>query len=472
MAAGAARRGQEAVKDTPADKAVPGMPTDQLKSALKDLAVAAAERALTSVTGKVEGLSGRLGGMAEGGGSNLLGAITGSGKSVGGSALAGAAKGAIKGIFSRKGKGKGGKKLKVTNIVETIDVGAPRRIVYNQWTEFQDFPSFMKKVENVEQKSDEKLAWTAQILWSHRTWRSTIREQVPDERIIWRSEGDKGHVDGAVSFHALTPDFTRVVVILEYHPKGFFEYTGNLWRAQGRRARLELKHFARHVMTQVMQKPEEMEESGWRGEIRDGKIVKDHETAVAEEKEAAEAGEEEDELEQGESEEEPEEEQEEGEEEEPEEEQEEGEEEEPEEEEEEEEEEGEPEDQAEGEEEEPEEEEEEGEEEEPEEEQEEEEEEGEPEDQAEGEDEDQDEEEEEEEEGEGEPEDQAEDEEEEEEEEEPEEEEPEEEEPEEEEEPAEEAPPKRTARAKRPAQRESAGREPSRPARRRSPAWK
>ncbi len=265
---------------------------DQLKSGLKKLGVVAAERALSSVTGKVEGVTGRLTDFAEGGGGNLLGAITGSDKSIGGSTLAGAAKGALKGVFGKLGKGKGGKKLKLTNIIEVVDIGAPVRVVYNQWTQFQDFPTFMKKVEKVEQQEDAKLSWKAQVFWSHRTWNSTIREQVPDERIIWRSEGPKGFVDGAVSFHELTPDLTRVMVVLEYHPQGFMERTGNLWRAQGRRARLELKHFARHVMSQVMLHPDDIAEGGWRGEIRDGQVVKDHETAVAEEREREEGGEE------------------------------------------------------------------------------------------------------------------------------------------------------------------------------------
>ncbi|MFW2243710.1 SRPBCC family protein, partial [Rhodococcus opacus] len=113
------------------------------------------------------------------------------------------------------------------------------------------------------------------IFLSHRTWEATILEQVPDERIVWRSKGAKGFIDGAVTFHEVTPDLTRIVLILEYHPKGLFEKTGNLWRAQGRRARLELKHFARHVMTQAVLHPDEVE--GWRGEIRDGQVVEQEE---------------------------------------------------------------------------------------------------------------------------------------------------------------------------------------------------
>jgi hypothetical protein len=191
------------------------------------------------------------------------------------------------------GKGSQSKKsLKVTNIVEQIDVGVPVRDAYNLWTQFTDFPTYMKKVESVEHESDEKLNWKAQVLWSHRTWEATIVEQIPDKRIVWRSKGPKGHVDGAVSFHELAPELTRVLLVLEYYPQGFMEYTGNLWRAQGRRARLELKHYRRHVMTNAILNPEEI--VGWRGEIRDEEVVTDHETALKQEQEAERKGDEED----------------------------------------------------------------------------------------------------------------------------------------------------------------------------------
>jgi hypothetical protein len=156
-------------------------------------------------------------------------------------------------------------------------------VAYNQWTQFQDFSSFMKKVDGVEQSSEEKLTFKAQVFWSHRTWEATILEQVPDDRIVWRSKGEKGHVDGAVTFHELGPRLTRILVVLEYYPQGLFERTGNIWRAQGRRARLELKHFRRHVMTRTILDPDSVE--GWRGEIRDGEVVKSHEDAIAEEQE-------------------------------------------------------------------------------------------------------------------------------------------------------------------------------------------
>ena len=260
-----------------------GAVMDRLKTEARGLVGALGDRAISSVHNKVEGATGRLTDYVEGGaGPGLMAAVTGTkdlaeGKGPVRSMLGAGAKGAaekVKGLF---GKGGQGKKLKVTNIVESVDVGVPIDVAYNQWTQFTDFPSFMKKVENVDQVEDEKLHWKAQVLWSHREWDADIIEQIPDERIVWRSKGAKGHVDGAVTFHELSPDMTRILLVLEYHPQGLFEHTGNIWRAQGRRARLELKHFRRHVMTNAILHPDEIE--GWRGVIKDGEVVEDDEGA-------------------------------------------------------------------------------------------------------------------------------------------------------------------------------------------------
>jgi uncharacterized membrane protein len=275
-------------------------PMDRLKSEAVGLIDALGDRAMASVREKVEGAADRLTDYADSGaGPGLVAAVTGAkdlaeGKSPTRSLLGAgmtAAKEKVKGMFGGGG-GKGGqgkKQLKLTNIVESIDVGVPVDLAYNQWTQFADFPTFMKKVESVEQAEDEKLNWKAQVLWSHRTWESTILEQVPDEKIVWRSKGSKGHVDGAVTFHELAPKLTRILVVLEYHPQGLFEHTGNLWRAQGRRVRLELKHFRRHLMSQALLHPDEIE--GWRGVIHDGEVVQDHESALAEEEQSGEEGE-------------------------------------------------------------------------------------------------------------------------------------------------------------------------------------
>lgn len=276
-------------------------PADRLKAEAIGLVGALGERAMASVLGRLQNTAGRLTDYVDSGaGPGLMGAVTG-GRSKdrdqdSDQGEDGRATGPIGKLLGRghgdngqshngqgdDGRGDGGRgggkgrNLKVTNIVETIDVGAPLRLTYDLWTQFADFPSFMKKVENVEQPEDEALSWKAQVFWSHRTWESTILEQSPDDKIIWRSKGAKGYVDGAVTFHELAPNLTRILVVLEYHPQGFFEHTGNIWRAQGRRARLELKHFRRHVMSEGLLHPDDIQ--GWRGVIRDGEVVEEEET--------------------------------------------------------------------------------------------------------------------------------------------------------------------------------------------------
>ncbi|MFE9939209.1 SRPBCC family protein [Streptomyces hirsutus] len=174
----------------------------------------------------------------------------------------------------RKRKSGGGK---VMNIIEVLDVGVPLRTAYDYWTQYDRFSGFTKGVQDVSMEDEATSTWKVKVGPSSRSFKATVQEQVPDERIVWTSEGAKGTTRGAVSFHELAPSLTRIVLVLEYYPSGFFEKTGNLWRAQGRRVRLDFKHFQRYV-TLTNDEPE-----AWRGEIRDGEVVKSHEEAMEEE---------------------------------------------------------------------------------------------------------------------------------------------------------------------------------------------
>ncbi|MFJ8861672.1 SRPBCC family protein [Streptomyces sp. NPDC102451] len=178
-----------------------------------------------------------------------------------------------------KGKGKpgGGKSM---NIIEVLDVGVPLRTAYDHWTRYDEFSGFTKGVQSVSMSEEMSSDWKVKIGPSSRGFKATVQEQVPDDRIVWTSEGAKGSTRGCVSFHELAPSLTRIVLVVEYYPSGFFEKTGNLWRVQGRRMRLDFKLFQKFV-TLTDDEPE-----GWRGEIRDGEVVVSHEEAM--EKEEAE----------------------------------------------------------------------------------------------------------------------------------------------------------------------------------------
>ncbi|MER7999359.1 SRPBCC family protein [Streptomyces sp. NPDC095613] len=259
---------------------VAGSPaTERLKTELRNYLEARAQHAVTTLGGKLGESVSKLGDPSRGGGD-----IAGTLKDTVKDQVVGTVKDkakhsvtdAVKGLFGKGRKGGGGKSKSVT-IVEDIDVGVPVREAYDQWTAFQEFSSFAKGVVSVEKADDTTSNWKVKVAKSTRSWKANVTEQVPDERISWTTEGAKGTVKGVVTFHAVTDDLTRVLLVLEYFPKGLFEKTGNIWRAQGRRARLDLKLYRKFIMMRGEAT------DGWRGEIRDGEVVVGHEDAVAEE---------------------------------------------------------------------------------------------------------------------------------------------------------------------------------------------
>ncbi|MFC9647099.1 MULTISPECIES: SRPBCC family protein [unclassified Streptomyces] len=276
-------------------------PLQGLRTELGNYVGAQAQRIVGSAVGKLTDLADPTNSGKGGGGVFALGKRVLGGESPVKAFLSHSLSGAKDKIVSgaKEALGGGGGKTgdtKTTNIVEVIDIGLPLRSVYDQWTQFEDFSSFTKGVRSVNMSDEIESDWKLKVGPSNRAWKATVQEQVPDERIVWTSEGAKGTTHGAVSFHELTPDLTRVVVVVEYYASGFFEKTGNIWRAQGRRLRLDLKHFQRYVTLA------DEDAEGWRGEIRDGEVVRTHEEALEdEEREAdereAEADEAEDEAE-------------------------------------------------------------------------------------------------------------------------------------------------------------------------------
>jgi uncharacterized membrane protein len=246
----------------------------KLGDAARDYAKARGSDVARKIGDKLTGATGSLNETAENGGftgSAVSGAVqrVAQGDNPVKAAVGGVGEGIkekVKSAFGRSG-GAGGNK-KVVSIIEDIHIGVPVDVAYDQWTQFQEFGSFTKGVESVEQADEVTTNWRAKVFRSRRSWKATVTEQIPDRRIAWTSEGAKGSTKGVVTFHPLADDLTQVLLVIEYYPQGLFEKTGNIWRAQGRRARLDLKHFRRFVMMRG-------EATGsWRGEIRDGEVVR------------------------------------------------------------------------------------------------------------------------------------------------------------------------------------------------------
>src|SRR4051794_10464623 len=196
--------------------------TEKLLHSAEGYLGAQSEKLAGSLGEKVSGATRKLTDVASGNAEpgSLLGKTAknvAEGDSPAKAALKGAAGGVadkVKSAFKGKGKGPGGRKS--MNIEESIDVGVPLRQAYNRWSQYTEFPKWSKGVQSVNQEDETKTGWNAKIFWSKRNWNAKIKEQVPDQRIAWSSDGPKGTVDGVVSFHELAPNLTRVMIALEY----------------------------------------------------------------------------------------------------------------------------------------------------------------------------------------------------------------------------------------------------------------
>src|SRR5258705_3865683 len=107
----------------------------------------------------------------------------------------------------------------MADIVKSIEIDCPVRTVYNQWTQFEEFPRFMEGIKEVRQLDPTHLRWHANIGGKDVLWEAEITEQMPDERISWRSTTGAPNA-GTVRFDRLPKDRTRVTLTIHYDPEG------------------------------------------------------------------------------------------------------------------------------------------------------------------------------------------------------------------------------------------------------------
>src|SRR5947209_10475950 len=94
---------------------------------------------------------------------------------------------------------------------KSIEVDVPVRVAYDQWTQFEEFPSFMEGVESVQQLDDTHVHWVARLGGRRKEWDAEIIEQQPDQRVAWRATDGTPNA-GTVTFQPLGEIETRVMV--------------------------------------------------------------------------------------------------------------------------------------------------------------------------------------------------------------------------------------------------------------------
>jgi uncharacterized membrane protein len=154
----------------------------------------------------------------------------------------------------------------MATVNESIEVNAPLQQVYNQWTQFEDFPRFMEGVETVTQLDDTRLHWVAEIAGKRHEWEAKITEQRPDSVIAWMATDGKEN-GGRILFQELGNDRTRIDVEMTYESEGLVESLGSAVGADDRRVKGDLERFKQLIESQGT------ETGAWRGEVEAGQVT-------------------------------------------------------------------------------------------------------------------------------------------------------------------------------------------------------
>jgi uncharacterized membrane protein len=152
-------------------------------------------------------------------------------------------------------------------VQQSVDIAEPVEMVYNQWTQFEEWPNFMHRVTRVTQEDECHVSFATKIWGKTKEFRAEIITQRPNDRIKWRVTDGLTHT-GLVTFHEIGPRLTRVMLSLDLEPGGMLEKAARGLRHVKRAARGDLHRFKAFVEMQ------DSETGAWRGEIEDGKVVK------------------------------------------------------------------------------------------------------------------------------------------------------------------------------------------------------
>ena len=137
----------------------------------------------------------------------------------------------------------------------SVTVGRPVEEVYAFWRDFSNLPRFMRHLESVTETAGNRSHWVAKAPAGQQVeWDAELTEDVPNERISWRSvEGSDVKNAGTVTFRAAPGGRgTEVRVELEYDPP--FGKLGSkvamLWREEpGQQVQDDLRHFKQVLET-------------------------------------------------------------------------------------------------------------------------------------------------------------------------------------------------------------------------------
>lgn len=152
-------------------------------------------------------------------------------------------------------------------IQHSIKINVPLRTLYDQLTQFREYPAFWENVREVEQIDDTHLRWTVKSGSSLMQYDMEIIAQKPDQCIEWR-ESNGSSASGKMQVQALTSYCSEAGVSLDVEPAKFSGLVGG-----GSQEKMLQCLIQSLENLKIFLETLELETGAWRGEIEEGNVT-------------------------------------------------------------------------------------------------------------------------------------------------------------------------------------------------------
>jgi uncharacterized membrane protein len=143
----------------------------------------------------------------------------------------------------------------MSTVVEQVEVQAAIGTVFDCWSRFESFPTFMGGVDAVERIDADRTRWVVAVGGVRRAFETVLTGRIPNALLSWETvEGEVQH-QGEIRFEPVADgagasDTTHIEVRLEWEPFGVLEHTGRALGLDRRQIRADLHRFKELVETE------------------------------------------------------------------------------------------------------------------------------------------------------------------------------------------------------------------------------
>lgn len=138
-------------------------------------------------------------------------------------------------------------------VTRSIIVKADIKDVYNAWSNFENFPHFMKNIKSVRKLGPDTSRWEMQgPLGVKVNWEAVTTENDPERRIAWSTkDNDEGNLttSGQVTFTELPHDEIQVTATVHYVTRAGLpgEVVSRLFGNPDNRLDEDLRNFKQYI---------------------------------------------------------------------------------------------------------------------------------------------------------------------------------------------------------------------------------